>query len=321
MKNKYGIYTIAIGEYAREYSKLCLPSQKAYAKDVGADHYLLDENDLKSEYPTPHFLLWEAMEQFIKSDHERFLFIDADIMIQKGTPNIFDEFSKGKMYMRFGHSFDKIVKWVKESRANGNWPSDDNFDPTGAMEKYYSSGAVLADREQVQKFLEVAKPPFVVGPWQGEMAHYNYFLAKGNIPVEEMHPRWHFTRVWADGYKGKSLQSAGVDKLEDIYFMHYAVPGNKIIAIKNDRHIYGYLGYDNTQEGSSNVNVGMVILSQKHLSAPIMNNRLDIEDNIGEGIHIHYKNLRLDFTIEDYIELAKACDTSLRKYMEMAQTP
>ena len=233
MKNKYGIYTIAIGDYAREYAKLCLPSQKAYAKAVGAEHYLLDENDMKPEYPTAHFLLWEAMKQFMLSDHERFLFIDADIIIQKGTPSIFDEFPEGKMYMRFGHSFDKIEKWVKESRAKGEWPKEDTYNPTGAMEKYYSSGAVLADRSQVERFLEVAQPPFVIGPWAGEMAHYNYFLAKGNIPVEEMDPRWHFTRVWADGYKGKSLQSAGVDKLEDIYFMHYAVPGHKLVAIKN----------------------------------------------------------------------------------------
>ena len=130
-----------------------------------------------------------------------------------------------------------------------------------------------------------------------------------------MHPRWHYTRTWADGYKGKSLQTAGVDKLEDIYFMHYAVPGNKLVAIHSDRHVYGDLGYGAEEdESESNVNVGMVLLSSKQLSAPIMNTRLDIEDNIGESIHIHYKNLRLDFTVEDFIELAKACDQSLTKY-------
>jgi hypothetical protein len=327
MENKYGIYTCVIGNEAQEYAKLCLPSQKAYAKAIGASHYVLGENNMKPEYPTSHFLLWESMKHFISTSHERFVFMDADIIIQKGTPSIFDEFPKGKMYMRFGHSFERIENWVKEYRLLGKWPIEDTYDPTGALEKYYSTGVVLADREQVEKFLEVAKPPFVVGPWAGEMAHYNYFLAKGNIPVEEMNPRWHYTRGWADGQKGKSLQTAGVDKIEDIYFMHYAVPGGngithaqaKVIAIKNDKHIYGYLGYDNDQEGISNVNVGMVLLAQKYISSPIMNNRLDIEDNIGEGIHIHYKNLRLDFTIEDYIELAKAFDTSLRKYAEQIQ--
>ena len=43
------------------------------------------------------------------------------------------------------------------------------------------------------------------------------------------------------------------------------------------------------------------------------NYRLDVEDNIGEGIHIHYRNLRFDFTIKDFIELAKACDKSLKE--------
>ena len=317
---KYGIYTIAVGDYAKEYAKLCMPSQKAYAEAVGAAHYMLDEKDMKPEYPTAHFLLWEAMKQFLDSDHERFLFIDADIIIQKGTPNIFDEFEEGQMYMRRAHSFEKIEKWVIESRKNGSWPSDDTFDPVGKMTNYFSSGAVLADRAQVEGFLEVAKPPFVIGPWNGEMAHYNYFIAKGNIPIADMDPRWHYTRSWADGYKGKSLQSASVDKLEDIYFMHYAVPGNKLVAIHSDKHIYGDLSYGAPEDEShSNVNIGMVLLSSKQLSAPIMNTRLDIEDNIGESIHIHYKNFRFDFTVKDFIELAKSMDQSLTKYASIME--
>jgi len=317
---KYGIYTIAVGEYAKEYAKLCVPSQKAYADAIGAAHYLLDEQDMKPEYPTARFLLWESMKQFVASDHERFLFIDADIIIQKGTPNIFDEFEEGKMYMRFSHSFENIEKWVKESRATGKWPADDTYDPTGAMLKYYNSGVILADRAQVEQFLEIAKPPFVIGPWDGEMAHYNYFIAKGNILITEMDPRWHYTRIWADGYKGKSLQLASVDKIEDIYFMHYAGCGDKLVAIHSDRHVYGDLGYGASKDESKlNVNIGMVLLASKQLSASILNTRLDIEDNIGESIHIHYKNLRLDFTVKDFIELAKAMDQSLTKYTLMEE--
>ena len=50
-----------------------------------------------------------------------------------------------------------------------------------------------------------------------------------------------------------------------------------------------------------------------------MNGRLDVEDNIGEGIHIHYKNFRFDLTIKDFIKFAKACDTSLHAINEMNQ--
>ncbi len=42
-----------------------------------------------------------------------------------------------------------------------------------------------------------------------------------------------------------------------------------------------------------------------------MHHRLDIEDNIGEEMHIHYKNLRMDYTVNDFLELARACDDAL----------
>ena len=49
------------------------------------------------------------------------------------------------------------------------------------------------------------------------------------------------------------------------------------------------------------------------LRGTIMNDRLDIEDNIGESIHIHYKNIRMDFTIRDFLKLAIGCSTALNK--------
>lgn len=60
-------------------------------------------------------------------------------------------------------------------------------------------------------------------------------------------------------------------------------------------------------------NPGVIILTKEQLRGTFMHHRLDIEDNIGEGIHIHYKNFRLDLTIKDFLKLAEACDESLRK--------
>ena len=68
-------------------------------------------------------------------------------------------------------------------------------------------------------------------------------------------------------------------------------------------------------ENQSNVNAGVVVLSTTFLQNTTMNGRLDIEDNIGEGIHIHYKNFRFDLTIKDFIKF----DTSLHVINEMNQ--
>jgi len=64
--------------------------------------------------------------------------------------------------------------------------------------------------------------------------------------------------------------------------------------------------------GQSNINAGVMVLSSTSLQNTTMNNRLDIEDNIGEGIHLHYKNFRFDLTIKDFLKLAKACNESLK---------
>ena len=67
-------------------------------------------------------------------------------------------------------------------------------------------------------------------------------------------------------------------------------------------------------------NPGVIVLTKTQLRGTTMHHRLDIEDNIGEEMHIHYKNFRLDFTIEDFLELAKTCDGALHKYVELANS-
>ena len=111
------------------------------------------------------------------------------------------------------------------------------------------------------------------------------------------------------------------EQIQDIYMMHYAGCGDKVIAIQKDLNEYGYMGYDDGSwlqppEPHMNVNAGVITLASDNLNGTIMNNRLDIEDNIGEGIHIHYKNFRMDFTIKDFLKFAQACDESLRKLYE-----
>ncbi len=66
-------------------------------------------------------------------------------------------------------------------------------------------------------------------------------------------------------------------------------------------------------------NPGVIVLTKTQLRDTQLHHRLDIEDNIGEEMHIHYKNFRMDYTVRDFLELARACDnalTNLQKYEE-----
>jgi hypothetical protein len=62
-------------------------------------------------------------------------------------------------------------------------------------------------------------------------------------------------------------------------------------------------------------NLGVIILyNQEVIDGPFKaDHRFAIEDNIGEGIHIHYKNMRLDFTVSDFLKLSESCKVCLDK--------
>jgi hypothetical protein len=43
-------------------------------------------------------------------------------------------------------------------------------------------------------------------------------------------------------------------------------------------------------------------------SPDLNDSKLVVEDNIGESIHIHFRNTRLEFTIEEFIQFADAIE-------------
>lgn len=54
------------------------------------------------------------------------------------------------------------------------------------------------------------------------------------------------------------------------------------------------------------MNLLVIELARKRIArAPVRHRRsLRIEDNVGESIHLHYRNLRLEFSIRDFLSLA-----------------
>lgn len=46
------------------------------------------------------------------------------------------------------------------------------------------------------------------------------------------------------------------------------------------------------------------VLSLASLAPVGADYRFEIEDNIGEAIHIHYKDIRLDLTVDEFYKIA-----------------
>jgi len=60
------------------------------------------------------------------------------------------------------------------------------------------------------------------------------------------------------------------------------------------------------------VNVGVLLLASQKIDGV----RLDIEDNIGESIHLHYKNMRFDFTVHDFLTFSEGCKKAQTQLVE-----
>lgn len=60
-------------------------------------------------------------------------------------------------------------------------------------------------------------------------------------------------------------------------------------------------------------NAGVVVLFNKEVVEGTFKRdfRFAVDDNIGEGIHIHYKNFRLDFSVLDFLKFSNSCKKCL----------
>lgn len=55
-------------------------------------------------------------------------------------------------------------------------------------------------------------------------------------------------------------------------------------------------------------NPGVITLTEKEISA---SKRFRVEDNLGESIHFHYNDIRIDLTIQELLYIGKVCDESI----------
>lgn len=222
-----------------DYTDHCLPSLRKYAHRIGCDFLLMSNAVVRNlpTYPNNHFLIYECYKHFVKSDYDRMLFCDLDIIINPITPSVFEEFSDG-MWMRHGWDWKIVSDYVMEAFGK---------DVSAHAKRYHSCGFAIVGQEEANKLVDLfGSVPWVIGPWGGNQGQFNYFLSQTDIEVNVLPIRWHFSRSW-DTQEGvakfggvhAALKQAGVDELRDIYVLHYA-GGAKVGWLEQDGIFRGW---------------------------------------------------------------------------------
>ena len=62
----------------------------------------------------------------------------------------------------------------------------------------------------------------------------------------------------------------------------------------------------------------LILLAQRQIepSSNLYNTRLQIEENVGEDIHIHYRDLRIELTKDEFKILASAIKEAYERILE-----
>lgn len=62
----------------------------------------------------------------------------------------------------------------------------------------------------------------------------------------------------------------------------------------------------------------LILLAQRDVNAQpdCYKTRLQIEDNVNEEIHLHFRNLRLEFSREEFLQFSSACKEAHDRVIE-----
>ena len=216
MKEKV-IVTSVIGEKYEAIWKLTGPTVEAYADRIGADLIVIKENPHGSTAHWVKFSLYEILHKM----YRRASWIDADIIIRKDAPDIFDLVPEDRLGIfnegRFAPRSIAVHEAMQVYKVE--LPDWDRI-------SYFNTGVMVISQDQRHLFNQ---PEGIVRQKYnfGEQTYLNLRIQQRKVPVFEL--SHHFNRM-------SILDSiTGISRLSS-WFVHYAgYPGDTILTtIKND---------------------------------------------------------------------------------------
>lgn len=227
--SQIAVVTILIGNRHNNIAKISHPTQKAYAKKIGADFVVYDgekytvhsvENStttIISHQPVVNLktftLSKPAFGSYNKLNlielferYKRILYIDTDIVIRDDSPSLFEIVPETTVGMMDESTF------IKDSRSSliSSWAEKFNFDDKRWNGHYYGGGVFLLS-DQHRKLLDPPSEFYDDGFY--EQTLFNWNIINNSIPMYDI--SYKFNRV---SYMDEQL----MEPRHSSYFIHYA---------------------------------------------------------------------------------------------------
>jgi len=180
-----------------------------YAARIDADFFQITESKRKF----PHLAKYDLILIAQRMGYERFLFLDSDIYVRRGIPNIFEHYTNA-LHNEMPNPED-LVYWQRHMFGTMT-----EMDPTFKIgDPYYNTGVMTLDLEGLTKLKEriVNLDGFKTVEIYFEQHELNMLLKQEGLPHQDLDKRWN-TVASQEDLNSKTLQ--------DSYFVH--VPGTVV---------------------------------------------------------------------------------------------
>lgn len=220
------VCTIVSGEEASSIAQYSVPLMKAYALRIGAEFLILEKTFRTLEYGQEFYEKLQAGD--LLSSFERVLYVDADIIILPGAPDLFQATSDEHFGVTVvGSALTSIQNEIDSLLKVFNYAIDPQL--------YFNAGVFLVSRKQQRIFTETLND---VKEWASAIQNgkvralhdqsiLNYLVQKHQIPISDLGKNFNRTRAFGNFHQ--RFRS---------YFIHYAgMSGQRTRLMKLDSRI------------------------------------------------------------------------------------
>lgn len=192
------VMTIAVG--IDGIYELTRPFLEQYASSIGADFYAATET---TRYP-PHLAKLDELRRHA-GQYDHILYVDADVYIRPGAPNIFEAYPESALFSEIPHPRPDWLRpsqqWIKTTIAS-DWPDD----------RYFNTGVIVLNRDsslslarQIDQCTHLQVGPFF------EQEQLNVLLRQACLPTQSLDQKWNqfYVDAWCSNQQAQSA-----------YFLH-----------------------------------------------------------------------------------------------------